>query len=131
VMITANSYRHGLFNGDTGIAWQEDDGETVVWFESNGEYRPWRTSQLPAHDSAFASTVHKAQGSEFERIALVLPDNDARVLNRELVYTALTRARHSVLLWSPQTILETAISRRTHRDTGLLARFGVDNANGG
>ncbi|HEY5971029.1 MAG TPA: exodeoxyribonuclease V subunit alpha [Pseudoxanthomonas sp.] len=131
VMITANSYRHGLFNGDTGIAWQEDDGETVVWFESNGEYRPWRTSQLPAHDSAFASTVHKAQGSEFDRIALVLPDNDARVLNRELVYTALTRARHSVLLWSPQAILETAIARRTHRDTGLLARFGVDNANGG
>lgn len=130
VMITANSYRHGLFNGDTGIAWQEDDGETVVWFESNGDYRPWRSSQLPAHDSAFASTVHKAQGSEFERIALVLPDTDARVLNRELVYTALTRARQSVLLWSSQTTLETAIARRTRRDTGLALRFGVSGDNG-
>ena len=123
VMITANSYRHGLFNGDVGIAWEDDDGDVSIAFDVGGTLRRWRPSQLPQHDSAFASTVHKAQGSEFDRIALLLPDQDSRVLNRELLYTGLTRARREVLLWSNETALRRAIERRTRRDTGLRMRL--------
>ncbi|MEO6065228.1 MAG: exodeoxyribonuclease V subunit alpha, partial [Lysobacterales bacterium] len=104
VMITANSYRHGLFNGDVGVAWHAAaDGEAAVWFDTGNGLRAWSPSQLPAHDSAFAITVHKSQGSEFDRVAVVLPDEDARVTSRELLYTALTRQRHGALLWSPQS----------------------------
>ena len=78
---------------------------------------------LPAHDSAFATTVHKAQGSEFDRVAVVLPDDDARVLSRELLYTALTRARHGALLWSPESVLLRAIARHTRRASGLVERL--------
>lgn len=123
LLITANSYRHGLFNGDTGVVWDDADGEPVVWFEQGGALRAWRPAQLPAYDSAFATTVHKAQGSEFDRIALLLPEADARVLSRELIYTAVTRARATALLWASADILEHAIARRSHRDSGLLARL--------
>jgi exodeoxyribonuclease V alpha subunit len=121
LMITANSYRHGLFNGDTGIAWRDENGDIAVWFERHPT--PWRPSQLPAHESAFASTVHKAQGCEFDRVALLLPDDDARTLNRELVYTALTRARSEILLWSSPQRLQQAIARRSWCDSGLAMRL--------
>ncbi|MFT3761676.1 MAG: exodeoxyribonuclease V subunit alpha [Pseudoxanthomonas sp.] len=121
VMVTANDYRLNLFNGDTGIAWEDERGGIAVWFERHDA--PWRPAQLPAHETAFAGTVHKAQGSEFDRVALVLPDADARVLNRELVYTALTRARREVLLWGSEQCLREAIGRRSRRDTGLAARL--------
>jgi exodeoxyribonuclease V alpha subunit len=121
VMIAANSYRHNLFNGDTGIAWRDKNGDIAVWFEHHNS--AWRPSQLPAHESAFASTVHKAQGSEFDRVALLLPDDDARTLNRELVYTALTRARQEILLWSTPQRLQQTIARRTWRDSGLAMRL--------
>lgn len=123
LLITANSYRHGLYNGDTGVVWNDADGQPVAWFEQGGVLRAWHPAQLPTHDSAFATTVHKAQGSEFERIALLLPDHDARVLSRELVYTGLTRARAGALLWASTDILEGAIARRSRRDSGLVARL--------
>lgn len=123
VQISANSYRHGLFNGDVGILWRGEDGEVLAWFDTGAGLRPWRPAQLPAHETAFATTVHKAQGSEFDAVALVLPDADARVCTRELLYTGLTRARRQALLWSPAPILRTAIQRRTHRDSGLRVRL--------
>ncbi|MDQ3230004.1 MAG: exodeoxyribonuclease V subunit alpha [Pseudomonadota bacterium] len=128
LMITANSYRHGLFNGDVGVVWHDADGEAHVWFDTGNGLRAWSPSQLPAHDSAFATTVHKAQGSEFDRVAVVLPDDDARVLSRELLYTALTRARHGALLWSPQAVLLRAIARHGRRESGLVARFASAQA---
>ncbi|MDR1076295.1 MAG: exodeoxyribonuclease V subunit alpha [Xanthomonadaceae bacterium] len=119
LMVTANSYRHGLFNGDTGIVWHDAQGEPWVWFENL--QHPWHPSQLPAHESAFASTVHKAQGSEFERVALLLPDRDSRALGRELLYTGLTRARRRVDLWASEEMLGRTIARRRRRDTGLAS----------
>ncbi len=121
--MAANSERHGLYNGDLGVAWRDVRGETAVWFDTANGLRAWRPAQLPTHASAWATTVHKAQGSEFERIALVLPDADARVLSRELLYTALTRARHRVLVWATPDLLRHAIARRTWRDSGLAARL--------
>ncbi|MDR2871060.1 MAG: exodeoxyribonuclease V subunit alpha [Xanthomonadaceae bacterium] len=119
IMITANSYRHGLFNGDIGIVWPGARGECAVWFENLD--RAWHPRQLPAHESAFASTVHKAQGSEYERVLLLLPDRDSRVLSRELLYTGLTRAQGRVDLWADAAILAQAMARRAHSDTGLDA----------
>jgi exodeoxyribonuclease V alpha subunit len=121
--IAANSERHGLYNGDLGVVWRDAQGDTAVWFETVNGLRAWRPAQLPAHASAYASTVHKAQGSEFDRILLMLPDADARVLSRELLYTALTRARRRVVLWAAPEALTRALERRTWRDSGLDARL--------
>ena len=121
--IAANSERHGLYNGDLGVVWRDAQGDTAVWFDTVHGLRAWRPAQLPAHASAYASTVHKAQGSEFDRILLLLPDADARVLSRELLYTALTRARHRVVLWAGPDALQRALERRTWRDSGLDARL--------
>jgi exodeoxyribonuclease V alpha subunit len=129
IAITENSARHGLYNGDLGVLWHDDirhghgEGGLVAWFETEGRLRAWRPGQLPAHATAFATTVHKAQGSEFDAVALLLPDADSRVLGRELLYTALTRARRRVLLWAAPTVLRRALERRSLRDSGLSARL--------
>lgn len=128
VLITENSYRHGLFNGDIGIAWQEHDdasGEPSlrVWFDADGGPRAWLPAALPAHESAFALTVHKSQGSEFERVFLALPERSARVLSRELLYTGLTRCREHVTLWASEPALREGLQRRAQRWSGLAARL--------
>jgi exodeoxyribonuclease V alpha subunit len=128
IAITENSTRHGLYNGDLGVLWRDvrqghGEGGLVAWFETEGRLRAWRPGQLPAHATAFATTVHKAQGSEFDAVALLLPDADSRVLGRELLYTALTRARRRILLWAAPPVLRRALERRTLRDSGLGARL--------
>ncbi len=123
LMIAANSERHGLYNGDLGVVWRDAQGDTAVWFDTAQGLRAWRPAQLPAHASAYVTTVHKAQGSEFDSVFLILPDADARVLSRELLYTALTRARRRVSLWAKPEALDRALQRRTWRDSGLDARL--------
>lgn len=123
LMIAANSERHGLYNGDLGVVWRDAQGDTAVWFDTAQGLRAWRPAQLPAHASAYVTTVHKAQGSEFDSVFLILPDADARVLSRELLYTALTRARRRVSLWAMPEALDRALERRTWRDSGLDARL--------
>ena len=131
VLITENSYRHGLFNGDIGIAWREyaaPDGAPVeptlrVWFDADGGPRAWLPSALPAHESAFALTVHKSQGSEFERVFLALPERGARSVSRELLYTGLTRCRQAVTVWATEATLREGIARRAQRWSGLAARL--------
>ncbi|HVV97120.1 MAG TPA: ATP-binding domain-containing protein, partial [Rhodanobacteraceae bacterium] len=124
VMIRENSYRHGLYNGDVGIVW--DDGEDAglrVWFDTATGLRAWLPAALPAHESAFALTVHKSQGSEFDDVLLVLPEKSVRVSSRELVYTGVTRARSSLTIWAGEDVLADAISRRAQRWSGLAARL--------
>ncbi len=123
LMIAANSERHGLYNGDLGVVWRDAQGDAAVWFDTAQGLRAWRPAQLPAHASAYVTTVHKAQGSEFDSVFLILPDADARVLSRELLYTALTRARRRVSLWAKPEALDRALERRTWRDSGLEARL--------
>jgi len=124
LMIIANSYRHGLFNGDTGVCWPEPDGTPRVWFEQDGRLRGWSPGQLPQHDTAFATTVHKAQGSEFDDVWLLLPASDSRVLSRELVYTGITRARQELHVAASDAILRNALSRHASRWSGLEWRLG-------
>ena len=114
VLITANDYTVRVFNGDVGVALPGPGGRFLVHFPHlGGGTRPLAPSRLPEHETAFAMTIHKAQGSEFERVEVVLPARDSRVLTRELLYTALTRARASVRLWARAAVLRDTITRRS------------------
>jgi exodeoxyribonuclease V alpha subunit len=120
VMVTANDYRRSLFNGDIGVTWHTAVAEPQVWFPAaDGSLRAFAPYALPAHEPAFAMTVHKSQGSEFNEIAVVLPDAPHRVLGRELLYTAVTRARSRVTLHADEPVLRAAIARRLERWSGL------------
>ena len=120
VLITRNDPELRLFNGDIGIALPDVSGGLRVFFtDSTGQVRGLPTARLPDHETAFAMTVHKSQGSEFDRVLLLLPDRDSPLLTRELIYTGLTRARSSVELWANESILTAAIARRVERASGL------------
>ena len=122
MLIQANSYSLRLFNGETGILWPGEDGEGLMAFffsEGREGVRSYSLRQLPAHETAFAMTIHKSQGSEFDRVALVLPGEDSALLSRELLYTGISRARrHVALVGRPQEI-EAAVGRRVERASGL------------
>ncbi|WP_115541472.1 exodeoxyribonuclease V subunit alpha [Xanthomonas campestris] len=161
LLITENSYRHGLFNGDVGICLRSEaspfsersdappssgpsqpgatahrndpptdsraQGPLVAWFEGDGDgqVRGFPPAALPAHESAFAMTVHKAQGSEFDTVWLQLPTRDARVLSRELLYTGITRARRALHLAGSEAVIRAALARHAARISGLAWRLGA------
>jgi exodeoxyribonuclease V alpha subunit len=122
VAITENSYRHGLFNGDLGLCLRGEDGG-AVWFRTAAGLRPFHPGALPAHAGAFAMTVHKAQGSEFDTAWLQLPRQPARTLSRELVYTAMTRARNALHVCASESALRAALATRAQRVSGLAWRL--------
>ncbi|MEN1925293.1 exodeoxyribonuclease V subunit alpha [Luteimonas qiangzhengi] len=125
LLITENSYRHRLFNGDIGICMRDDSGTLMAWFPGDDPQnpRPFHPAALPAHDSAFAMTVHKAQGSEFEEVWLVLPERNNRVLSRELVYTGMTRARGQLHLAGSADVIAKALPQYAGRWSGLGQRL--------
>jgi len=123
IIIRRNQYEMQLFNGDTGILWQDDDGGLRAWFRHpDNRLYPVSPARLPDHDTAYAITIHKAQGSEFDRVLLLLPEEESRVLSRELLYTGITRARSRLTLCGDPTILATAVKRQTRRYSGLQDR---------
>lgn len=123
VMITRNDASLGLFNGDIGIALDQGQG-IRVWFPlPDGSLKSVQPSRLPEHDTAWAMTVHKSQGSEFDHAALILPGQIVPVVTRELVYTAITRAKRRLSLYADDRILAQAIATRTERRSGLNAIF--------
>ncbi|MFJ2993342.1 exodeoxyribonuclease V subunit alpha [Pandoraea sp. NPDC087047] len=125
VLITQNEYALNLFNGDIGIALPLGPSGTlrVAFAIPDGGYRLYSPASLPAHETAFAMTIHKSQGSEFERVAIVLPEQASRVLSRELIYTGVTRARRQAWLFAPWPVIASAIARPTQRDGGLTDRL--------
>lgn len=125
LLITENSYTHRLFNGDIGICLRDDSGRVVAWFPGSGDgaLRAFHPATLPAHESAFAMTVHKAQGSEFDAVWLALPARDNRVLSRELIYTGITRARRQLHLLANESVMRVALSRHASRWSGLQQRL--------
>jgi exodeoxyribonuclease V alpha subunit len=125
VLVTENDYIHKLFNGDTGIILPDPDtGNLRTFFAApDGTIRAIPPEFLPRHETAFAMTVHKSQGSEFERVLMVLPPEDTILLTRELIYTGITRARKSVTLWSDEAVFSAAVKRRTERRSGLRERL--------
>ena len=125
LMVTENSARHGLFNGDVGVCLRDVDGAPIAWFDGPDGPHAFHPGALPAHASAFATTVHKAQGSEFDTVWLQLPSVDTRVLTRELVYTGLTRARNALHVLGPASAIDAALARHAQRISGLAQRLGA------
>jgi exodeoxyribonuclease V alpha subunit len=120
VMVIKNDYNLKLFNGDIGFLRTNGLNELRACFI--GPERTLREVMplgLPEHETAYAMTVHKSQGSEFERVLLILPGDDSAVLTRELVYTGLTRASTEVELWCEPDIFTTAVHRKISRRSGL------------
>ena len=125
LLVVENSYRHGLFNGDVGICLADAAGTPLAWFPGSDGVRAFHPAALPAHESAFAMTVHKAQGSEFDEVWLQLPRADSRVLSRELVYTGLTRARTVLHVAGSADVIAAALGRHAGRVSGLGWRLGA------
>jgi exodeoxyribonuclease V alpha subunit len=126
ILIRRNDYNLRLFNGDIGIVLPdaESGGELRAFFPGeNGDVRALAPTRLPEHETAFAMTVHKSQGSEFRRVLVVLPPRDVPVLSRELLYTAVTRAREHVELWWSAAALAPCLSRGVQRFSGLRERL--------
>ncbi len=122
VLVTANRPELGLYNGDIGIAWPDATNTTKVWFATADGTRGFAPAALPPHEGAFALTVHKAQGSEYDHVALVTGP-DSAVLTRELLYTGVTRARAGISVYATPDTLRAGIARRTLRMTGLADRL--------
>ncbi|MEY2492970.1 MAG: exodeoxyribonuclease alpha subunit [Verrucomicrobiota bacterium] len=119
VMIVRNDYNIGLFNGDIGIVLPDAEGWRVFFPGEDGELRSFSPARLPEHETAFALTVHKSQGSEFREVLIILPQEDTPLLTRELIYTAVTRARRDVEVWAGEALLNQAIGRKVRRNSGL------------
>ncbi len=122
VMVRQNDYALGLFNGDIGICLHTEYG-LRVFFEGEEGFRPFAPARLPSHDSAFAMTVHKSQGSEFSEVLLVLPELPSPLLSRSLFYTGITRAKHKVEIWALPARLGEAVATRAERAAGLAERL--------
>ena len=122
VMVRQNDYALGLFNGDIGLCLH--DGQSLrIYFESAEGFRTFAPARLPSHDTAFAMTVHKSQGSEFSDVLLVLPEQPSQLLNRALFYTAITRAKKRVEICALAPRISEAVGSKALRAAGLALRL--------
>jgi len=132
IIVTRNDYQLNLFNGDVGLlvdaVADAADGahpgaefahRAAVFFGAGGTLRRLAPSRLPPHETVYAMSVHKSQGSEFDEVAVLLPPHPSPVLSRELLYTAVTRARHRVTIHASREVVEHAITHRIDRASGL------------
>ena len=131
VMIEKNDYQTGLFNGDIGMFWPDNNGDMKVWFTSSEKdvvsevegFKAFSPAKLPQYSPAFAMTIHKSQGSGFGSVLLVLPSVESEILTKELLYTAITRAKHEITVFgSAKSILNTS-KIRVCRISGLVDKF--------
>jgi exodeoxyribonuclease V alpha subunit len=126
VLVTRNDYNLRLFNGDIGVALPNPDQPErlkVMFPQAEGGWRGISPGRLPDHETAYAMTVHKSQGSEFNGVIMVLPEITLPVLSRALLYTAITRATDRLEIWGRTEVLEEAIRRRVGRASGLRDRL--------
>ncbi|MCP4041838.1 MAG: exodeoxyribonuclease V subunit alpha [Gammaproteobacteria bacterium] len=129
IMIRRNDYGVGLFNGDMGILWPDPEAGNSLraWFEMpDHTMKRVLPSRLPEHETAYAMTVHKSQGSEFDQVLLILPFDEVAMVTRELIYTGITRARIGVEIWGSDEIFTKAVQGRIQRTSGLGDRLYPD-----
>ncbi len=134
VIVSRNDYNLGLYNGDIGICLPEFPGSQsfFVWFEREaGVFRRFMPVRLPSHETAWALTVHKSQGSEFREVMVVLPETDHQLLSRELLYTAVTRAREKVFIRDPASLCGQMVNRAIDRSSGLAEQLRFYHENRG
>ena len=129
VLLRRNDFSLGLYNGDIGICLPdgglEKNGDCRVWFDDGGAFRPVPPWRLPEHDTAWAMTIHKSQGSECAEVLLIVPEHDNPVLSRQLLYTGVTRARAKVRLVASQETLRLTLARPAGRHSGLARLFAA------
>ena len=126
IIITQNDYDLDLRNGDVGLIRRDESGELQAYFESASgeEPRKVKAGYLNSYDTVFAMTIHKSQGSEFDEVVVILPEKRAKkLLTRELLYTAVTRARNSVLIQSTEEVLNQCITQKVSRASGITERI--------
>lgn len=123
IIITSNFYRLGLFNGDIGILRKDNNGRMRAWFEDGENLKQVLPGYLTSAETVFAMTTHKSQGSEFGKVLIVLPTIESPVLTRELLYTAVTRAKKEVVIQSTEKILLRTAEVNVRRGSGLIERF--------
>ncbi|GAA5520934.1 exodeoxyribonuclease V subunit alpha [Aliifodinibius salicampi] len=119
VIINKNDYLLDLFNGDIGLCMPDEEGALKVHFRGEGSVRSVSPERLPEHKTAFALTVHKSQGSEFDEVFFVLPNMMSKVVSRELIYTAITRARSRISILGKKAVLKKGIEQKLRRNSGL------------
>ncbi|MBK5968551.1 MULTISPECIES: exodeoxyribonuclease V subunit alpha [Thiorhodovibrio] len=122
LMITANDHAQRLYNGDVGIILPDADADGALrfWLQTSEGVRRLLPARLPAHETVFAMTIHKSQGSEFDNVLLVLPETDSPLLTRELLYTGITRAKKQAAIMAEPSEITSACTRRVERATGLF-----------
>ncbi|WP_411746135.1 ATP-binding domain-containing protein, partial [Reinekea sp.] len=125
IMVTQNHYGLKLFNGDIGLVWPNEHGQLMVWFEAEKEPRAITPGRLPSHETVYAMTIHKTQGSEFSHVAMVLPENTSAIVTRELIYTGLTRAKTAFTLMANELVWKKGITSQVTRWAGLSNRLNI------
>jgi len=130
ILITRNDYGLDLYNGDIGIClWDSEKESLRVWFERpDGSLKSYAINLLPTFETVYAMTIHKSQGSEFGEVLVVLPKEDNRVLSRELIYTAVTRAKEKVRIAADLSVLTLALLRQHQRHSGLRKMLSEPNS---
>ena len=126
IMVTENDYRQRLFNGDIGLTLPDHTGQLKVWFvdTQHGGFRALSPVRLPRHETTWAMTIHKSQGSEFDKVLMLLPEQaDARILVRELIYTGITRARKQLIIMGKENVLLAAMRRSLPDTSRIRARL--------
>ena len=119
IMVLKNDYRNMVFNGDRAVIAETDGIYSAVFRTGSGELRFIPVSMLNEWSVSYAQTVHKSQGSEFENVYIILDKNSERILSNEILYTAVTRAKKKIIIYSDEDTLETAMSRSVYRNSGI------------
>ncbi|HEB51952.1 MAG TPA: exodeoxyribonuclease V subunit alpha, partial [bacterium] len=120
ILVTSNDHQSRIWNGDLGIVGRDAHGTEVVWmYDQHGELRALNPRRLPAHETAWAMTVHKAQGSEFDHVLLLPPERSGPLNTASLIYTGVTRARRSALICADRATFAAGLADWPERRSGL------------
>ncbi len=124
IMVNKNQASDGIYNGDMGLVLENENGLKIYFSKSGTEYMALSPAQINASETAFAMTIHKSQGSEFNEVFIILPDNEANLLlSRELLYTAITRAKKKVTIVGTAAVIYAIASKSVKRVSGIAEHF--------
>src|SRR5699024_2137470 len=123
VIVNTNDYTLELYNGDIGLCLPNAAGELRIFFKTEDHFKEILPGRLPSYSTAYALTIHKSQGSEFNRLLLILPSTYSRIVSRELIYTAITRARTGIEVVGTEKSLREGIKTKLQRTSGLSERL--------
>ena len=123
MIVNVNDYDSKLYNGDTGICIKTGSHIEIHFPDSEIKISP---VQMPSHETCYALTVHKSQGSEFEEVLIVLPDKHSELVSRELLYTAVTRAKKKVIIAGNREVLKKSIENSNKRISGLTGKLCIE-----